>query len=81
MNERYTVVTSPNGLLIVDTKGKPYMAIATCNGWYKWDNAQHICDALNSFNAPVEKIMNEAVRGTKRNVNSKTTKGSPDERS
>jgi hypothetical protein len=68
MNERYTIVAAPNGILIIDTKETPYKTIATCNGWYKWENAQHICDALNSFNAPVEKIMSEAVKGTKRNV-------------
>ena len=67
MSERYTVVAAPNGVLIVDTRDTPLKTIATCNGWAKWENAQHICDALNDFSAPIEKIMDDAVKGTKRN--------------
>lgn len=68
MNERFTIVVGPVGLEIADTRERPFKIIAVCTGWSKWEHANLICDALNDFNEPIERLMNEAVKGTKRST-------------
>ena len=65
---RYQTIRSESrDWLIVDTRGNPPRVICTCSGWHR-DNADFICDALNSYDKQLNKIIEEAnvsVTGSK----------------